>query len=136
MDARVIIAMALLCAGSASAQQVHTASGLESQPKHQPRRKQPYNPGATPMRCDQSPDPRLQLLCNDIERAHVQGTAKRQGLPVPSTDVVALPAMGSANAKALGAACVGGTAMRRLSNGWEQLRDNQGHWLRCRDLNE
>lgn len=134
MDIRAtIIFAALVCAGTSSAQQVHTAAGPQPQPKYEPKRKQPYNPGATPMKCDQSLDPRFRALCNDIERAHVQGSAKRQGLPVPSSDVVALPAMGSAEAKGLGAACVGGTAMRRLSNGWEQLTDGQGRWLRCRE---
>ncbi|PWB29867.1 hypothetical protein DCO49_00430 [Stenotrophomonas sp. SPM] len=43
-----------------------------------------------------------------------------------------LPAYGSAEPKRLGAACMGGTAMRRLSNGWEQLRNAKGEWLRCR----
>lgn len=133
MDVRAIILITLLCAGPASAQQVHTAAGPQPQPRHEPKRKQPYNPGATPMNCDQSPDPRFRLLCSDIERSHVQGNAKRQGLPVPSSDVVVLPAMGSTEAKTLGAACVGGIAMRRLSNGWEQLRDDLGNWLRCRN---
>lgn len=134
MDVRAIITIAgMCCAASASAQQIRSASGPQPAPTYEPRQKQPYNAGATPMKCDQFPDPRFRILCSDIERAHVQGAARQQGLPVPSTEVVKLPAMGSADAKALGAACVGGTAMRRLSNGWEQLRDGQGHWLRCRE---
>lgn len=108
-------------------QGIKTASGPQSAPRYVQKVKQAYNPGATPLKCDQHADPRYRLLCNDIERAHVQAMAKRQGLPVPSADVISLPLMGSAGARALGAATIGGTAMRRLPNGWEQLRDAQGN---------
>jgi hypothetical protein len=134
MDVRAIITIAaILCAASASAQQIRTASGPQPAPKYEPKRKQPLNLGATPMKCDQFPDPRFRVLCNGIERDYVQDTARRQGLPVPSAELVKLPAMSSPEAKRLGAACIGGTAMRRLSNGWEQLRNVEGHWIRCRE---
>jgi hypothetical protein len=134
MDIRRVVAVALMAISPAVAGQgIKTASGPQPAPSYVQKAKQPYNPGATPLKCDQHADPRYRLLCNDIERAHVQGMAKRQGLPVPSADVISLPSMGSAGAKALGAACIGGTAMRRLPNGWEQLRDAQGNWRRCRE---
>lgn len=134
MDIRALVACAALFAASAlQAQQIKTAAGPQPAPRYEPRRAQPYNPGATPLDCQQHLDPRIRLFCNDMERSIVQGTAKRQGSPVPSSEVVKLPGMGSVDAKALGAACVGGTAMRRLSNGWEQLRNAQGHWIRCRE---
>lgn len=134
MDVKAfLIIAALSCAASASAQQVHSASGPQPPRKYEPPRGQPHNPGATPMKCDQFADPRFRSLCNGIERDYVQDTAKRQGLPVPSAELVKLPAMSTPDAKRLGAACIGGTAMRRLDNGWEQLRNAQGQWIRCRE---
>ncbi len=44
-----------------------------------------------------------------------------------------MPAYGSAEAKELGAACISGTAMRRLDNGWVPLRNSKGEWVRCHD---
>ncbi len=44
-----------------------------------------------------------------------------------------MPAYGGAEAKQLGTACMGGIAMRRLNNGWEQLRNAKGEWVRCHD---
>jgi hypothetical protein len=60
--------------------------------------------------------------------------ARVYGMPRPSRDVVSLPAHGSPQAKAYGVACIGQLAMRRLPNGWEQLRDREGNYLRCREL--
>lgn len=134
MDVRkVLFFISIAATPIATAQQIHSAAGPQPVPKYEPKRAQPNNLGATPLNCPQHVDPRMRLLCNDIERTLVQSEAKRQGLPVPSANIVKLPALGSADAKTFGAACVGGTAMRRLSNGWEQLRDGQGNWLRCRE---
>ncbi|HEP1206063.1 TPA: hypothetical protein QEN11_04040 [Stenotrophomonas maltophilia] len=74
----------------------------------------------------------MRLYCAEIERSLIQGEARRQGIPTPSSEIVRMPAYGSAEAKQFGAACMGGTAMRRLNNGWEQLRNARGEWLRCR----
>ncbi|WP_242003049.1 hypothetical protein [Vulcaniibacterium tengchongense] len=80
--------------------------------------------------------PILRDFCNNQEARNAQAVAKILGKPRPSTKVYLLPAYGSAEAKRTGLACVGGTAMRRLANGWEQLRDQQHNWVRCRDLSE
>ncbi|MBA0279711.1 hypothetical protein D7Y44_00240 [Stenotrophomonas maltophilia] len=74
----------------------------------------------------------MRLYCADLERSLIQGEARRQGIPTPSSEIVRVPAYGSEDARKLGAACMGGTAMRRLNNGWEQLRNSKGEWLRCR----
>lgn len=78
--------------------------------------------------------PILRDFCNTQEATNAQAFAKILGKPRPSAQVYLLPAYGSSDAKRTGLACVGGTAMRRLTNGWEQLRDHQQHWVRCRDL--
>lgn len=78
--------------------------------------------------------PVLRDFCNKQEAHMGQAFAKILGKPRPSTDVYVLPAYGSAEAKRTGFACISGTAMRRLRNGWEQLRDAQNNWVRCRDL--
>ena len=78
--------------------------------------------------------PMIQDLCESQEAHNGQAFAKLQGKPRPSTTVYQLPAHGSPEAKRTGLACIGGTAMQRLKNGWLQLRDAQQNWLRCRDL--
>ena len=52
--------------------------------------------------------------------------------PAPvSHKLIQLPGMGSPEAKALGYACIGGQAFRRLANGWEQVAAAGGSWQRC-----
>ena len=84
------------------------------------------------MKCQQHAHPGVRAYCTEIERWYIQSEARRQGLPTPSSEMIRLPAYGTSESKQLGAACMGGTAMRRLSNGWEQLRNAKGEWLRCR----
>ena len=78
--------------------------------------------------------PIIRDFCDTQEAHNGQAFAKLLGKPRPSTAVYQLPAYGSSEAKRTGIACIGGTAMQRLHNGWEQLRDSQHNWLRCRDL--
>lgn len=78
-------------------------------------------------------EPIIRDLCEKQEARNGQAFAKILGKPRPSLSVYE-PAYGSAEAKRTGLACIGGTAMHRLANGWEQLRDRQHNWLRCRDL--
>ena len=80
--------------------------------------------------------PILRDFCENSEARNGQAMAKLLGKPRPSTQVYLLPGYGSAEAKRTGLACVGGTAMRKLSNGWQQLRDREHNWVRCRDLSE
>jgi len=80
--------------------------------------------------------PILRDFCEKQEASNGQTMAKLLGKPRPSTQVYLLPSYGSSEAKRTGLACVGGTAMRKLPNGWEQLRDRQHNWVRCRDLME
>lgn len=77
--------------------------------------------------------PLFEQVCRDSDTQTRQAIAHLFGRPQPSTAIVALPAYGTEQAKRLGLACIAGTAMRRLSNGWEQLRDTQHRFLRCRD---
>ncbi len=79
-------------------------------------------------------EPWMQQICEKSSYDFGTLYAKTYGMPRPSKEVVALPAHGSAAAKTYGIACMGQLAMRRLKNGWEQLRDSEGNYLRCRDL--
>ena len=79
-------------------------------------------------------EPWMQQVCEKTNYDFGTLYAKAYGMPRPSSEVVALPAHGSASAKTYGVACMGQLAMRRLKNGWEQLRDSSGNYLRCRDL--
>lgn len=80
--------------------------------------------------------PILRDFCEKQEASNGQTMAKLLGKPRPSTQVYLLPSYGSDEAKRTGLACVGGTAMRKLANGWEQLRDRQHNWVRCRGVTE
>ena len=80
--------------------------------------------------------PILRDFCEKQEALNGQAVAKILGKPRPSAQVYLLPAYGSSEAKHTGLACVGGTAMRKLPNGWEQLRDRQHNWVKCRDVME
>lgn len=134
MDIRSGLFLALLLlSASAHAQQLRSATGAQPVPRYTPPAPKVNNLGAEPLNCQRHLDPRIRLYCADIERSLIQGEARRQGTPVPSSEIVRMPAYGSAAAKQLGAACMGGAAMRRLSNGWEQLRNFKGEWVRCRE---
>lgn len=133
MDIRSGLTLAvLLTASPLHAQQIRSAIGPQPLPRHTAPAPKANNLGAEPLKCQQHIDPRIRLYCAEIERSLIQSEAHRQGIPTPSTEIVRMPPYGSTEAKELGAACMGGTAMRRLSNGWEQLRNAKGHWLRCR----
>lgn len=134
MDIRIgILAVLLLLPFALRADQLRSAVGPKMPSKAATRTPQAHNLGAEPLKCQQHADPRIRLYCSEIERSLIQSEARRQGIPTPSSEVIRIPAYGSAEAKQLGAACMGGTAMRRLSNGWEQLRNAKGEWLRCRE---
>lgn len=141
MDIRLgVICLLFAATGAASAQQIHSARGTS--PKPLPTAPSPAHnsmaAGTTPFNCEQyrwpnHPHPGMKVFCDRLEADTLQGESKQAGRPKPSTEVVALPAMGTDAAKRSGMACIGGQAMRRLSNGWEQLRKSNGEWLRCRD---
>lgn len=96
----------------------------------------PYNSASediTPLDCEKyraHPHPRMIGFCQGIETSLLQNEARRQGRPTPSQSVIRLPAIGTAAAKELGYACIGGSAMRKLPNGWEQVTTTAG-WQRC-----
>ena len=117
--------------------QVHAAHG-RSAPKPAYHRQQPYDAMAkdtTPFNCEkmrgQSPLVDLERMCRDIESDTLRNVAVQQGKPAPSRTVIELPALGTPEAKKLGYACIGGQAMRRLANGWEQVMAKAGGWQRC-----
>ncbi len=121
-------------------QQVRAATGPA--PKPIPTVQRPaHNSMAnttTPFNCEQyrwpnHPHPGMKPLCDGLEANALEQESRQAGRPSPSTEVVTLPAMGTDAAKRSGMACIGGQAMRRLPNGWEQLSSRSGGWLRCRE---
>ncbi|WP_083487560.1 hypothetical protein [Pseudoxanthomonas dokdonensis] len=122
----------------ASAQTVHSYRPPQKYKAPPQRPLQPYNAMAkdtTPFNCEQyrlHPHPGMQPFCENTESRTLQDEARRQGRPGPSSDVIDLPAMGSAAAIRTGLACIGGQAMRKLANGWEQVSSPNGGWQRCR----
>jgi hypothetical protein len=109
----------LLCASAFASAQVHV-----TKPNAGHAAKSGYHRSAatTPEECLQpSLDPWLGALCKTITR----------GRPQASNEVLTLPAHGTAAAKQSGVACMSGLAMRRLSNGWEQVRDSSANYVRC-----
>ena len=69
--------------------------------------------------------------CERMDRVYQRAVARLEGAPVPSAETVRLPAYGTKEAAAVGYACMDGIAMRRLPNGWEQVRNARHENLRC-----
>lgn len=126
----------LLWGTSAAAQTVQSARGVQHRPYIAPPR-QPYNSMArdtTPFNCERyrgHPHPGMVSYCHNIETMTLRNEAHLQGRPAPSHSVIQLPGLGSEQAKALGYACVGGQAFKKLPNGWQQLSARDGGWQRC-----
>jgi hypothetical protein len=76
----------------------------------------------------------LRRLCLRLESNALRSAAKNLGRPRPSESIVELPNYGTELSTNTGLACMGGQAMRRLTNGWEQLRDETGSWQRCEPI--
>lgn len=109
--------------------------GHKAVPAYRPA--QPYNSLAkdtTPFNCEQyrrHPHPGMVGYCESVEQMTLRNEARRQGRPGSSDSVVRLPGLGTPEARELGVACVNGQALRKLSNGWEQVMAAGGGWQRC-----
>ncbi|WP_231800528.1 hypothetical protein [Stenotrophomonas sp. MMGLT7] len=137
MDVRYLGALLALVAVPAVAQVRAATGGGVDRITSTPRAA--YNSTAkdtTPFNCEaykRHPHPGMVGLCEGLEASTLSNEARRAGRPGPSTSVIALPAMGSPAAKSSGMACIGGQAMRKLPNGWEQVSSPSGGWQRCRE---
>lgn len=133
---RRILAVILMLVSAAAWPQVRTAKG-QGVPKPAATPKAAHNSTArdtTPFNCDQyrsHPHPGMVGFCQSVENMALQNEAHRAGRPAPSSTVIRLPGLGTAEAKQLGYACVGGQAFKRLGNGWEQVHATEGGWQRC-----
>ena len=88
---------------------------------------------STPLNCREHTI-RTRDICNELEASMLQQNARHRGRPVPTRAVIRLPAHGTVKAKEWGFECMSGAAMRRLPNGWEQLRTRDHQHMRCEDL--
>ncbi|WP_115042890.1 hypothetical protein [Xanthomonas arboricola] len=137
---RVVLALTTLCllayGQGVAAQSMRLAAG-KANSKYIPPTRQPYNSMArdtTPFNCEQyraHPHPGIVLHCQGIENMTLRNEARSQGRPASSNSIIALPGLGTEEAKRLGYACVAGQAMKRLRNGWEQMSAAAGGWQRC-----
>ncbi len=132
----LLLGVATPCLG----QQIRAATGPA--PKATPAPPEPAHNsmanGTTPFNCDQyrwpnHPHPGMKSFCERAESRTLINEARRAGRPGPSVDVISLPALGSEAARRSGMSCVGGQAMRKLPNGWEQVSSSSGGWQRCRE---
>lgn len=133
MDVHLLMLTAGLLMSSVAAAQIHTATGPAPRPKPAAK-KAAHNSMAsttTPLNCQQYrwpslPHPGVKPDCDRIEARTLQNEARRVGRSGPSDDVISLPALGSDEAARSGHACVGGQAMLKLPNGWEQVSSQSG----------
>lgn len=132
MGRRLFVACLLL--PLAATAQIHTTRQKYADPA-KPRSAMAHSPKQMDCKAITQSDPRMLQFCEQIDYDLGVGySARAFGAPRPSLEVVPLPAHGSVEAKRFGVSCMGQLAMRRLENGWEQLRDKDGNYLRCRDL--
>lgn len=97
----------------------------------------PAQQDTTPFQCDDRSVytlPWYRAFCETVEFSTLNSGAKIRGQPRPSRKVIDLPAYGSVEGKRTGVVCMGGLGMARLPNGWQQLTDRDGNYLRCQDL--
>nr|WP_223181698.1 hypothetical protein [Stenotrophomonas lacuserhaii] len=141
MDIRTgVLTLLLVAAAPCVAQQIRSATGPAARPlpaSPKPAHNSMAN-GTTPFNCEQyrwpnHPHPRMKAYCERLESQTLTDEARRAGRPGPSNDVVPLPSLGSEAARRSGLSCVGGQAMRKLPNGWEQVSSPSGGWQRCRE---
>ncbi len=140
MDIRFGGFVVLLALALPAAAQIQSATGPKRAPLP-PAPKAAHNSMAkttTPFNCQalawpDHPHPGMKAYCDRLEARTLSDEARRAGRPGPSDSVVRLPSLGSDAAKRSGLACIGGQAMRRLSNGWEQVHAPAGGWQRCRE---
>jgi len=139
MDVRLLMLTAGILISSAAAAQIHTATGPTPRPPTSAPKPahNSMSKTTTPFNCEQyrwpnHPHPGVKPYCDRIEAQTLQDEARRAGRPGPSDGVISLPELGSDAATRLGRACVGGQAMRKLPNGWEQVSSPSGGWQRCR----
>jgi hypothetical protein len=137
MDVRPLAAlMAAFLVFSAHAQtRTATGGGVPRVPTPKPAAYNPLSKSTTPFNCRQYRREDypfdMRAYCQSIENSYIQSEAQRVGRPTPSASVAALPALGTSEAKRTGIACAGGTAMKRVTNGWGQLSAPDGGWQRC-----
>ena len=141
MDIRSKLVFLAVLASQPVGAQIHTATGPQS-PKAVPTVRAPAHNSmsktTTPFNCEQyrwpkHPRAEMKAFCDQTESSTLQAEARRAGRPGPSDDVVRLQSLGSPEAKKTGLACVGGQAMRKIENGWQQLSSKGGGWQRCRE---
>lgn len=137
MDVRLltVLAAAFIAFSASSQTRTATGGGVPRVPQPKPAEYNPLSTSTTPFNCRQYRDQALpidmQEYCQGIENAYIQSEARRVGRPAPSASIARLPALGSAEAKRIGYACVGGTALKRINNGWSQVAAADGGWQRC-----
>lgn len=133
---RIVFLLASLALVSTAFAQTQTARGTGT-PRVGPGPRAAHNSTAkdtTPFNCEQyrrHPHPGMKRYCDQIESGVLKNEARHAGRPGPSTRVIDLPPMGSPEARRTGLACIGGQAMQKLPNGWEQVQGADG-WQRCR----
>lgn len=131
MDVRVVGLFLLLSAFAVSAQtRSATGRGIE---RVNPNR----NVAAVPkLDCRKllasDPRPWVHAYCEHVDFAMQDGMSRAWGRPRPSSVLLDIPALGTAEAKASGVSCSEGRVIRRVGNGWEQALDQQRNYLRCR----
>ncbi|CAE6686620.1 hypothetical protein CFBP6600_00650 [Xanthomonas arboricola pv. corylina] len=113
---RVVLALTMLCLlaceQGVAAKSMRSGTG-KANSKYIPPTRQPYNSVArntTPFNCKQyraHPHPGMVRYCQGIENMALRNEAHRQGRPETSDSIIALPDLGTAEAKQLGYACVG-----------------------------
>jgi len=106
-----LLSASMLCSAAAHAQALRSAVGVPPR-QTAAATPQPYNSMAkstTPFNCLQyrdHPYPGMVAYCQSIENMSLRNEARRQGRPAPSDSIIRLPGLGTAQAKALGHACV------------------------------
>lgn len=75
--------------------------------------------------------PWVREYCAQVDFSVQDMQSRLYGYPRPSSVVLSVPALGTAEAKAAGVYCADGRVLRKQSNAWIQAVDSQRRYLRC-----
>lgn len=120
----------LVLTGDAMAQaKVRTAVGVQK--RVNPNMNRPKVAGVDCKAFEADPRPWVHDYCAQVDFSLQDMQSRLYGYPRPSPVVLAIPALGTDEAKAAGVYCADSRVLRKAGNAWIQAVDSQRRYLRC-----
>lgn len=126
----VVFLFLLVLTGNAMAQsKLQTAAGVQK--RVNPNYNRPKVVGVDCKALGADPRVWVREYCAQVDFGIQDLQSRLYGYPRPSPVVLAIPALGTAEAKAAGVYCADNRVLRKEGNAWVQAVDSQRRYLRC-----